>query len=169
VRGVIRSVERMTYTNVHLLLEGDEGLRRNATPLVERFELMRELALILYRRRMRRGSIDFDLPEPLIEFDEWGEMTGIARPRATSRTASSRSSCWRPMRPWRRIWNSASGDASIACTKSPIPAVLEFEQIAARFGYSLDIGPAGRGASRKWFARATAGRSARTFGWRAKG
>ena len=26
-RGVIRSVERMTYTDVHLILEGDTGLR----------------------------------------------------------------------------------------------------------------------------------------------
>ena len=29
--------------------------------------------------RVRRGSIDFDLPEPLIEFDEWGAMTGVTR------------------------------------------------------------------------------------------
>ena len=78
-RGVIRSAERMTYTNVHLLLEGDAGLRERYAPLVERFELMRELALMLNRKRVRRGSIDFDLPEPLIEFDEWGEMTGVTR------------------------------------------------------------------------------------------
>ena len=30
--GVIRSVERMTYTNVHLLLEGDAGLRERYKP-----------------------------------------------------------------------------------------------------------------------------------------
>ncbi len=77
--GVIRSVERMTYTDVHLLLEGDAGLRERYRPLVERFELMRELALVLNRKRVRRGSIDFDLPEPLIEFDEWGAMTGVTR------------------------------------------------------------------------------------------
>ncbi len=40
---------------------------------------MQELALILNRKRVRRGSIDFDLPEPLIEFDEWGAMTGVTR------------------------------------------------------------------------------------------
>src|SRR3954454_15327841 len=77
--GVIRSAERMTYTNVHLLLEGDPGLRQRYAPLVERFELMKELSLILNRKRVRRGSIDFDLPEPLIEFDEWGAMTGVTR------------------------------------------------------------------------------------------
>src|SRR6185503_16791567 len=79
VRGVIRSAERMTYTDVHLLLEGDAGLRDRYGSLVERFELMRELALVLNRKRVRRGSIDFDLPEPLIEFDQWGAMTGVAR------------------------------------------------------------------------------------------
>ena len=40
---------------------------------------MQELALILNRKRVRRGSIDFDLPEPLIEFDEFGDMTGVTR------------------------------------------------------------------------------------------
>src|ERR1019366_6171877 len=79
MRGVIRSAERMTYTNVHLLLEGDAALRERYQPLIAHFELMRELALILNRKRVRRGSIDFDLPEPLIEFDELGAMTGVTR------------------------------------------------------------------------------------------
>src|SRR5439155_2126919 len=55
------------------------GLRERYAPLVDRFELMKELSLILNRKRVRRGSIDFDLPEPLIEFDEWGAMTGVTR------------------------------------------------------------------------------------------
>ena len=77
--GVIRSAERMTYTNVHLLLEGDAAMRERYQPLVARFELMQELALVLNKKRVRRGSIDFDLPEPLIEFDELGAMTGVTR------------------------------------------------------------------------------------------
>ena len=36
--GVIRSAERMTYTNVHSLLEGDAGLRERYRPLAARFE-----------------------------------------------------------------------------------------------------------------------------------
>ena len=54
------------------LLEGDEAARQRYSPLVENFEMMRDLALILNRKRERRGSIDFDLPEPVIEFDELG-------------------------------------------------------------------------------------------------
>src|SRR6202007_2630104 len=78
-RGVIRTAQRMTYTSVHLLLEGDAGMRERYRPLVERFELMQELALILNRKRAKRGSIDFDLPEALIEFDANGIMTGVSR------------------------------------------------------------------------------------------
>src|SRR5262249_60546207 len=37
--GVIRSAERMTYTNVHLLLEGDAGLRERYATLVDRFQM----------------------------------------------------------------------------------------------------------------------------------
>jgi len=40
---------------------------------------MRELAMVLNRKRVRRGSIDFDLPEPVIQFDEFGLMRSIAR------------------------------------------------------------------------------------------
>ena len=40
---------------------------------------MRELAMVLNRKRVRRGSIDFDLPEPVIEFDEHGLMKSITR------------------------------------------------------------------------------------------
>ena len=53
--------------------------RERYAPLVATFELMRDLALILNRKRQRRGSIDFDLPEPVIEFDEFGLMKSIAR------------------------------------------------------------------------------------------
>src|SRR5271166_4818359 len=60
--GVIRSAERMTYTNVNLILEGDKGLREHYHQYVDVFELMRELAMLLNRKRVRRGSIDFDLP-----------------------------------------------------------------------------------------------------------
>src|SRR5262249_39006607 len=52
-RGVIRSAERMTYTAVHGVLEGDIELRERYKPLVARFELMQELALILNKKRVR--------------------------------------------------------------------------------------------------------------------
>ena len=40
---------------------------------------MKQLAEILNQKRDRRGSIDFDLPEPIIEFDEFGAMKSVTR------------------------------------------------------------------------------------------
>ena len=72
-QGVIRSVERMTYTNVNKVIEGDPEMSERYAPLVGEFHKMKELALLLNKRRHARGSIDFDLPEPVIEFDPEGE------------------------------------------------------------------------------------------------
>ena len=139
--GVIRSAERMTYTDVHLLLEGDAGLRERYQPLVPRFELMRELALVLNRKRVRRGSIDFDLPEPLIEFDEWGAMTGVTR--------APRNIAHRLIEEFMLAANEAVAshleNAGIASLyriheKPDAKRVMEFEEVAAHFGYSLGIG-----------------------------
>src|SRR5258708_30620353 len=69
----------MNYTAVNAVLEGDETQHKRYVALVQSFELMRDLALILNRKRERRGSIDFDLPEPVIEFDEFGLMQSITR------------------------------------------------------------------------------------------
>ncbi|HEY0749480.1 MAG TPA: RNB domain-containing ribonuclease, partial [Steroidobacteraceae bacterium] len=77
--GIIRSSERMTYTNVFRVLEGDPAMRERYTQQVDHFELMRELALLLNRKRTRRGSIDFDMPETNIELDLSGQMTGVTR------------------------------------------------------------------------------------------
>jgi ribonuclease R len=141
VEGVIRSVERMTYTNVHKLLEGDAALRERYRPLVARFELMQELALVLNRKRVRRGSIDFDLPEPLIEFDEFGAMIGVTR--------APRNIAHRLIEEFMLAANEAVSahleehlEASIfRIHEKPDPKrVLDFEEVAAHFGYSLGVG-----------------------------
>ena len=78
-RGVIRSAERMTYTAVNAVLQNDAAATAQYAHLAENFRAMRDLALILNARRARLGSIDFDLPEPVIEFDADGQMIGIVR------------------------------------------------------------------------------------------
>ncbi|HEX6465916.1 MAG TPA: RNB domain-containing ribonuclease, partial [Terriglobales bacterium] len=45
--GVIRSAARMTYTNVFRILEGDAAAREEYAPLIDEFERMRDLALLL--------------------------------------------------------------------------------------------------------------------------
>jgi len=139
--GVIRSVERMTYTAVNAVLEGDRALRERYAPLLATFELMRELALILNRKRQRRGSIDFDLPEPVIEFDEFGLMKSISRSernianRLIEEFMLSANECVAHDLESRRV-------ASLyrIHEKPDAKRVYDFETIAATFGYSLGVG-----------------------------
>jgi ribonuclease R len=139
-RGVIRSAERMTYTSVWQLLEGDPATRERYAPLVERFEMMREFALVLNAKRVKRGSIDFDLPEPLIEFDQFGAMTGVKR--------AVRNIAHRIIEEFMLAANEAvaehldkSAPASIFRIHEQPDArrVMEFEEIAKHFGVSLGI------------------------------
>jgi len=76
--GVIRSAERMTYTDVaKVLVDRDPKIAERYRALVPTFREMEELCLILNKKRRRRGSIDFDLPEPELLLAVTGEMTGI--------------------------------------------------------------------------------------------
>ena len=140
--GIIRSAERMTYTDVNALLEGDAGTRKRYASLVGTFELMRDLALILNRKRERRGSIDFDLPEPVIEFDEFGLMKSITRSerdiahRLIEEFMLSANECVAGYLENKRV-------ASLyrIHEKPDAKRVYDFEVIAAAFGYSLGVGP----------------------------
>jgi ribonuclease R len=139
--GVIRSAERMTYTDVNAVLEGDAGMRQRYANLVGTFEMMRDLALILKRKRERRGSIDFDLPEPVIEFDEFGLMKSITRSerniahRLIEEFMLSANECVAGYLENKRV-------ASLyrIHEKPDAKRVYDFEVIAAAFGYSLGVG-----------------------------
>jgi len=76
--SVINSNERMTYTAVReILVDRNSAQRTRYASLIREFELMAELMEILRAKRAKRGSIDFDLPEPEIVLDLQGRMTDI--------------------------------------------------------------------------------------------
>ena len=78
--SVICSHERMTYTDVRRILvdRNPETLERYRN-LVAQFELMEELALLIYEQRKARGNLDFDLPEAEIILDVQGAPENIVR------------------------------------------------------------------------------------------
>jgi ribonuclease R len=138
--GVIRSSERMTYTNVNKVLEADVEATARYALLAAEFRRMKDLALLLNARRVERGSIDFDLPEPVIEFDEAGRMASIVR--------SERNIANRLIEEFMLAANEAvaeylerRGVASLhRVHEKPDPKrVLEFEELAHAFGYSLGV------------------------------
>ena len=164
--GVIRSVRRMTYTSVQQCINvrgedvfgmfylpfNDTNDALNDTLERERVEVeqpglpaaldrMLELALRLNRKRVRRGSIDFDLPEPVVEFDPEGNMKAIVRSergwshRLIEEFMLSANECV-------AHWLEAQGISSIyRIHEMPDPKrIVDFEETAAGFGHSLGIG-----------------------------
>ena len=169
--GLIRSVMRMTYTNVqHCInasperegsgsrVQGSEGCVATAEPtaediaereriaaenpaLPEAFDRMLELALRLNAKRARRGSIDFDLPEPVVEFDPDGNMKAIVRSergwshRLIEEFMLSANECV-------ATWLEQKNIPSIyRIHEMPDPKrIVDFEETAAGFGHSLGLG-----------------------------
>src|SRR5580704_14697239 len=162
--GIIRSVRRCTYTSVQNCLNASPNAqqwntREAITPeasaedfaerervaaeqpeIVEAFDAMLELALRLNARRQRRGSIDFDLPEPVVEFDPDGNMKAIVRSergwshRLIEEFMLSANECV-------ATWLRDQGIPSIyRIHEMPDPKrIVEFEETAASFGQTLGI------------------------------
>jgi ribonuclease R len=142
VEGVICSAARMTYSDVHAILEGDAETRDHYASLVSEFERMKKLAVLMNQRREERGSIDFDLPEPVIEFDEHGQMRGITR---AERTWANRliEEFMLAANECVAVWIEDLGVPSLyRIHEKPDPRrVVQFEELAAGFGFSLGLGP----------------------------
>ncbi|MEW6001482.1 MAG: ribonuclease R [Nitrospirota bacterium] len=78
--SLIKSDERMTYTSVRkILVDQDRTEREKYDHLLQEFELMSELCGILRMKRLERGSLDFDLPEPEVLLDLQGRPEAIIR------------------------------------------------------------------------------------------
>ncbi|WP_260703462.1 ribonuclease R family protein [Edaphobacter flagellatus] len=139
--GIIRSARRMTYTQVQTILDGDQTARLEFSDLVPEFERMHELALRLNAKRKRRGSIDFDLPEPVVQFDPDGNMQAIVRSergwshRLIEEFMLSANECV-------AHWIEAQGIAGIyRIHETPDPKrIVDFEETASQFGYTLGFG-----------------------------
>ena len=75
---VIKVDRRMSYTSVKkILADHDESERAEYKELVPMFEMMEHVAAILRKKRMKRGSIDFDFPETKIILDKKGRPVDI--------------------------------------------------------------------------------------------
>ena len=168
--GIIRSARRCTYTSVqHCIdaaaegpgprVQGPESKRPSEPwtldpgPSLERekvelenpglpaaIDKMLALALTLNAKRQRRGSIDFDLPEPVVEFDPDGNMKAIVRSerawahRLIEEFMLSANECV-------AHWLESQRIPSIyRIHEMPDPKrIVEFEETAAGFGQTLGI------------------------------
>ncbi|MDA8389683.1 MAG: ribonuclease R [Gammaproteobacteria bacterium] len=67
--AVMRSQARLTYTEVAAILAGDEALARQRAAVLPVLAELHALYKTLHATRVRRGSVDFELPETRIVFD----------------------------------------------------------------------------------------------------
>ncbi len=80
VEGLININERMVYEDVSDVLEKDDkDLKEKYSNLVSMFKMMKDLCLILRKRRENRGAIDFDFPEAKVILDENGKPVDIKK------------------------------------------------------------------------------------------
>ena len=137
--GVIHSDARMTYTDVSAILtdKAPDVIARYAW-LVPLFESMRELFEILNKRRLRRGSIDFDLKEPEIVLDDEGLVEEI--------TAAERNIAHRIIEEFMLVANEtvaqhldeAKMPTLYRVHEEPDPVkVAQFEEFISTLGYGL--------------------------------
>lgn len=142
--SIIHSNERMTYTAVKMILEDrDPELLKRYQPQVEMFFTMKTLALLLMDHRRKRGSIDFDLPEPEVILDlTTGRMTGVIR--------SERNIAHRVIEEFMLLANevvathiSKSERPGIyRIHEAPVPEkIMDFAAIAGSLGYRLPTDP----------------------------
>jgi ribonuclease R len=138
--SLIRTAERMTYHSVYKIFEGDKGERGRYSHLVRALLMMKDLARILRRRRVKQGSLDFDLLEPELVFRE-GKLHSVV--------PSERNEAHRVIEEYMVVANEAVSSflsqkhVPLIRRIHPRPALKDLErlrEILSHFGLSLPSG-----------------------------
>ncbi len=80
--SLVRVARRLTYHQVEAHLTGGERIGDCGGISGKMLEQMDRLAVLLRQKRLRRGALDLDIPEPQFILDEAGSVTGVERRRA---------------------------------------------------------------------------------------
>src|SRR5262249_54132288 len=77
VNGAIRNQRRFTYEEVSAILaHPDKAGDKEDQEVVALLLRMRDLAMILRKRRLKRGALELNMPEVELEYDEHGRIAG---------------------------------------------------------------------------------------------
>ena len=78
--GVIQVRKRFAYEQVQTLLDGLDAKKaapKELDPEVYKLvKRMRDLAVLLRKKRMKRGSLELSMPEAVLEYDDQGQVSG---------------------------------------------------------------------------------------------
>ena len=81
VRGYMKSAAKLTYGGVARALGFTEIPPRDpkAEAMVEGLKVAAECSRILRAKRMKRGALDFDLPEAVVKLDDEGKPISVSK------------------------------------------------------------------------------------------
>ncbi len=138
---VIRSDQRMTYTDVNkVLARSDEEVLAKYRDYLEFFQTMEALARILIKMRNERGAIDFNLPEAIFQFNDEGMIAGILK--------ADRNIAHRIIEEFMLLANETVAShleqlgipSLFRIHAQPEPQrIMEFAQLAANYGYKFPV------------------------------
>ncbi|MBU3936299.1 MAG: ribonuclease R, partial [Proteobacteria bacterium] len=154
MKSIIRSRHRLTYTTVkQVLTDRDPAVLSQYADIIPALEMMGRLALNLEKRRIKRGSIGFELPEPLAVLGEDNTVQTIKR--------SERNQAHKLIEEFMLAANEAVAetqtegkiDSLYRIHEPPDPLkVAEFTEFAQSMGLNVDDGD----GSPKWFGQVLA-------------
>jgi ribonuclease R len=72
-RGAIRPRNRFTYEQVQAIFDGGDPPSADTGSMLKR---MRDLALLLRKKRLKRGALELSMPEAVLEYDADGQVSG---------------------------------------------------------------------------------------------
>jgi ribonuclease R len=76
VDAAIRVTRRFNYDQVSTILEKPQGAKSIQPEVLSLLLRMQELAMIIRKRRIRRGALELNMPETELEFDDQGRLSG---------------------------------------------------------------------------------------------
>lgn len=79
VEGVIKSLHRMTYTDVQKIINGNTKNLDEFSDVFDDIVLFNNISQKLKEKRQKRGEITFNIPEPIITENELGEIVSIEK------------------------------------------------------------------------------------------
>lgn len=83
-KGIICVTERMSYTDVQKILDGnDNEVLQRYNKYINDFKTMEELAKILKNKRVENGYLNLDIPETKVDLDIDGKVVGIGKYETT--------------------------------------------------------------------------------------
>lgn len=154
VKSIIRSRHRLTYTIVRqILVDRDEVMRDRYADMTEPLEMMGRLALLLGKQRMARGSIGFEIPEPVVVLGEENRVENVVRSQRNPAHKLVEEFMLAANEAVAETMDSSHIDGLYRIHEEPdATKVAEFSEFARSMGLDVEEG----GGSPQWFGRVLA-------------